>query len=1127
MLMKNRAYQFWLAGGFFLCFLARTSLTQAQISSDGTLSTDVKTTDNLNFTINSGGRAGGNLFHSFREFSVPTRGSAVFENTSDVQNIISRVTGGSISNIDGLIRANHSASFFLINPNGIIFGPNASLNIGGSFLASTASGLTFADGTFFSATDPEARPLLTISVPTGLQFGETAGIIRNQSQATRFFPDLGEEVAVGLEVLPGKTLALVGGDVLMEGGNLTAAGGRIELGSVAGNSLVSLTPIAAGWALGYESVQNFQDIQLSQEAFAATTGESSGDIQLQGRRIAITGSGVVSINNGLEPGGAITVKASESVEVVNGGEISTGAFSTGAAGDITIETRRLIVRNDSFIDTSSNNDGRGGNLTVDASELVEVSGGDLGFSRLSTQTFDKSGNAGDLRVTTRRLILRDGGQISSSTESSGDGGTVFVDASESVEVSGTAVFGDRVRISGLFATTRRDGTTGNGGVLSINTGRLVVEDGGSISVAAVEGSTGQAGTLDINASESVEVRGIGSTLLAESESPKPAGNLTISTDKLIVRDGAEVSVSSTGEGAAGDLQVTARSIRLDNQGALTAETKAGEGNITLQAQDILLLRNSNITTNATEAASGGDITIEGLDTLAVINSQISASTEDGTAGSVRVNASESVQLSGEGGLTVEATGSGSAGSLTIDTSQLTLNQGASISASTVSGQGGDIALENLDTLEVINSQISASTEDGTAGSVRVNASESVQLVGEGGLEVEATGSGSAGSLTVNTPQLTLNQGTSISASTVSGQGGNIALENLDTLEVINSQISASTEDGTAGSVRVNASESVQLVGEGGLEVEATGSGSAGSLTVDTSQLTLQEGASISASSSPSGQAGNVDITANSLRLNRGSIIAETGVGQGEEGANITLKVSDLLIMGNESLISAKAFDTANGGNIDIDARFVVAIPAEDSDIIASADRGDGGNINIKTQEIFGLQERRATPGNGTNDIDASSEFGFPGIVEITSPNVDPTKELVEFPEDPINVARLIDQKLCAAGQGSEFTVIGRGGLPDSPNQALKPDAAWEDWRIEESSDQALESQQSVPVQKPTSTPEQATSDSEQEKIVEFQGWAINARGNVVLTAEANAVTPKGVLLPPPGCQQLTEKLSSR
>ncbi|MGJ5630033.1 filamentous hemagglutinin N-terminal domain-containing protein [Nostoc sp. CALU 1950] len=575
--------------GFALCsaiaFCGNSAI--AQITQDGTLPTNSQVTPQGNITIIQGGtRAGNNLFHSFEQFSVPTGITAHFQNPTDIQNIISRVTGKSISNIDGILKADSTANLFLINPNGIIFGNNASLQIGGSFVASTASSLNFADGTRFSATDPQTTPLLTVSVPTGLQFGATAAPIRNQSQAN---PN-GARNPVGLQVQPDQTLALVGGDITLEGGNLTAISGRIELGSVAANSLVSLNPTNQGWVLGYKDVQNFQNIQLIRRS-------------------------------------------------VNGSDIP------------------------SQVD-ASNRDGSGGNIQVQGN-TIELKGY---LVRLRTQvTGAKDG--GDLTINAKKLIVRDGAAVSTITRGQGNGGKLTVNASESVEVIGSFTDPNTKSItsSGLFSSTV---VAGKAGDITINTGRLRIQDGGQVATDSIASSqnsqlipgTGAGGDLIVNASESVELIGTSTSnlnvisgLFASTNTSGNAGKVTITTGKLIIQDRAEVTVSSqlaqgyiypkdTILGQAGDLNVTARSILLDTKGKLTSNSESGKGgNIGLQVRNLLLMRrNSQISTNAAANGDGGKITIYAPDGFLVAtpfgNNDITANANFGSGGKITITA---------------------------------------------------------------------------------------------------------------------------------------------------------------------------------------------------------------------------------------------------------------------------------------------------------------------------------------------------------------------------------------------------------------------------------------------------------------------------------------------------------
>ena len=216
-----------------------TTSIEAQIVPDASLSnpSTVSSQDNM-MIIEGGTQQGNNLFHSFEQFSVPSGLEVLFNNPQVIQNIFTRVTGANLSLIDGLIKANGTANLFLLNPNGIEFGSNASLDIGGSFIASTANSIRFADGYEFSAINLDS--LLSVSVPVGLTLNNP-GSIRMRGKGHNlggltnpFVPLERDPVPSGLAVKPGNTLALIGGEVSLDGGVLTAESGQVYVGSVEG-----------------------------------------------------------------------------------------------------------------------------------------------------------------------------------------------------------------------------------------------------------------------------------------------------------------------------------------------------------------------------------------------------------------------------------------------------------------------------------------------------------------------------------------------------------------------------------------------------------------------------------------------------------------------------------------------------------------------------------------------------------------------------------------------------------------------------------------------------------------------------------------------------------------------------
>lgn len=541
--------------------------------------------------INGGAQRGVNLFHSFSEFNVGDGQQVYFANPVGITNILSRVTGNNPSNILGTLGVNGNANLFLINPNGLLFGPNARLDIRGSFLASTADSLKFDNGFLFSSSNPQTPPLLTVNVPVGLQFGANPGSIHVQQSELQV--GVGQTLAlVGGEVVlvgPGTTPPLMPGEIVPNSSSLTAPGGRIELGSVAAGSLVSITPANPGWELGYQGVQQFQDIRLTQAARVNAGGNGGGGIQMQGRRISITDSSqVITQTQGSQAGKNFTVRATELVEVL-------------------------------------------GEPTANRS------------SRLATETArNATGNAGSLTIETEMLRVVDGGVISASTFGAGRGGDLTVRA-KFVELVGVNPF---ARIPSSLVTQVNQLATGNAGNLTIETETLRVADGAGISVRTFE--VGNGGNLTVRA-RSIEVTGFNqparfvSTLSADTTGRAigNAGEIILITDRLLVANRGEIRTTSEGRGSAGNILIQANSqITLTDDARILSNTTTRQGNIALTTPLLLMRRGSNIAANAPNTGTGGNITINADFIVAAPNenNNIIANAFEGSGGKIMIAA---------------------------------------------------------------------------------------------------------------------------------------------------------------------------------------------------------------------------------------------------------------------------------------------------------------------------------------------------------------------------------------------------------------------------------------------------------------------------------------------------------
>ena len=608
-------------------------VVEAQIVPDGSLPTKVQQLQEI-MKINGGERAGNNLFHSFDEFNLPEGMEAIFENASDIENIFTRITGDSISNIDGILSTQGTANLFLVNPNGIVFGKNAAIDVGGSFIATTADNIEFNDGIKFSASDADSNPILTMEFPIGLGFGSNTnpGAITVNGDGNQISRQgrLGRSPyhrnrRSGLSVPSGETFALVGNRLNFNNSAIVTEGGQVKIGSVSLGK-VKLQEDSQGWVLSYEEVSAFEDINFYQNTLIDASGTDSSFIEIYGKNINLADNSILLIQNDENTStNSININASNDLNINEKSTITTETIGEGNASSIEISASNLFVKNQGGIVSATFDSGRSGDIKIAASKKLQV------FDAATTATpegiislTNGSGSSGNIIISAQELQASQGASITSTTVGAGNAGNLALDV-DSIELEGTTEKNATFTFIGSASLGE-----GNAGKVNINAANLKILNGAAIS--SDSSSDADAGNITINASNLLEVKGIDSKTMNQSSinssvtiqeneilrqalglpaTPNgKAGNITIDAPNLNIAEKGIISVNNKGTGIGGTLTINADNLNLDTTGSITATTASGTGgNINIASDDLQIDNNSEITATADNSGEGGNITI--------------------------------------------------------------------------------------------------------------------------------------------------------------------------------------------------------------------------------------------------------------------------------------------------------------------------------------------------------------------------------------------------------------------------------------------------------------------------------------------------------------------------------------
>ncbi len=687
----------------------------------------------------------------------------------------------------------------------------------------------------------------------------------------------------------------------------------------------------------------------------------------------------------------------------------------GNAGGVTITTGSLELKNGATILTGTSGKGDAGSVKIDAADTVVFDRGDseIPTGVISSVIPGAKGYAGDVTITTRSLFVKNGAQISASTLGNGDAGSIFITTetqltlNENAQISAfTESTGDggniillapeTLNIEGNGKITTRTSGEGKTGQIDILSPNITLSDG--IDITAFTESTGKAGNINLEGNQ-INIQP-NTQILAFTESTGDGGNITVrATETLNLQADTQLSVETNRSGKAGDIEITTPKLTIGENAQITATVNIGAttteagGNITINTNQLDIAGELGIFAETEATADAVILTLTpyktnpNLDINFTNQGFISASTSStGNGGNINISAPESINIKGDGNISVQTTDKGNAGAINIDTQNLTLSDGVAISASTEDkGNAGAIKINTRDlTLETGTSLTTETNDAGKAGDIEINTRQ--LTIGEDAqisatAKKGATNTEAGGNITINANDLFISGRLGIFAETAGETpAGTLTLNpyrnnpNLNITFTENGFISArTTASGDGGNINIFAPENINISGEGRITVETEGAGNAGIINIETENLTIAENTTISAATSDTGDGGSINITPSQTFQLEGQIITET-TGEGNGG---TISINTGEMTAPNSTISAKSTNAGNAGEINIQAENNITTGIITSEANNTTETADGGNITITSEqgEI-----------NATQAIQSFSDQGNAGDVTLTAKN---------------------------------------------------------------------------------------------------------------------------------------------